>query len=149
VRVGYKSTPPVDVEWNIKCDPRAARDVFTSGIALVVAPLDATASLKFEEPMRRQLFQARTRLTQELQTLYQMWGQPTPTLFDPVAAALCVTERFCAMESLCLEVDDRGFTRVGAGKPNVRAAMSIRTDDFLNWYVDRVAAPTQGKGPAK
>jgi inosine-uridine nucleoside N-ribohydrolase len=153
VRLGYKGKPPAEREWNVQLDPRAARAVFTSGVPLVVAPLDATATLKLEEPLRRKLFRAGTPPADQLQTLYRLWGQPTPTLYDPVAAALCITERFCRMESLPLEVDDRGFTRVGKGEPNARVATSIRGEDFLKWYVDRVAsarppAPPAAPGPA-
>ena len=44
------------------------------------------------------------------------------------------------MEDLCLEVDDKGFTRIGKGKTNARVATAIKRDDFLKWYVERVAA---------
>ncbi|HMF16158.1 MAG TPA: nucleoside hydrolase, partial [Gemmataceae bacterium] len=135
VRVGYKNKPPVEVEWNIKCDIKAAQTVFQSGVPLVVAPLDATTSLKLEEARRNRLFATGTALTWQLQALYQLWDQPTPTLFDPVAAALCFEEKFCTLEPLRLEVDDRGFTRPVKGKPNARVAMSIRRPEFLNWLV--------------
>ncbi|MBV9124966.1 MAG: nucleoside hydrolase [Planctomycetes bacterium] len=140
VHVGYRGRPPAEAEWNIKCDPRAAREVFASGVPLVVAPLDATTTVKLEEPLRRRLFQANTPLTRALHTLYELWGSPTPTLYDPVAASLCVTERFCRMEDLSLEVDDQGMTRPGSGRPNARVAVSIQGEEFLKWYVDRVAS---------
>jgi inosine-uridine nucleoside N-ribohydrolase len=140
VRVGYEPRSVPCPEWNIKCDIPAAQTVFTSGIPLVVAPLDATASLKLEEPLRRKLFAACTPLTYQVQALYQLWNQPTPTLFDPAAVALAFTEEFFTMEDLSLEVDDKGFTRIGKGKPNARVATSVKGDKFLAWYVDRVAA---------
>ncbi len=140
VRVGYEPKSAPCAEWNIKCDVAAARTVFTSGIPLVVAPLDATASLKLVEPLRRRLFAACTSLTFQLQALYQLWDQPTPTLFDPAAVALAFTEKFFTMEDLCLEVDDKGFTRIGKGQPNARVATAVKGEDFLKWYVDRVGA---------
>jgi inosine-uridine nucleoside N-ribohydrolase len=140
VRVGYEGKPPAEAEWNVKSDVLAAKVVFTSGIPLVVAPLDATATLKLEEPLRRRLFAARTPLTLQVQTLYELWGKPTPILFDPVAVALAFTEKFCAMEDLHLEVDDGGFIRIGKGPANARVATSVRAEEFLNWYVERVAA---------
>jgi purine nucleosidase len=142
-RVGYGPKSPPCAEWNIKCDVPAARTVFTSGIPLVVAPLDATASLKLTEPLRRKLFAACTPLTCQVQALYQLWNQPTPTLFDPAAVALAFTEKFFTMEDLSLEVDDKGFTRIGKGKANARVATAVKGDEFLEWYVARVAA-----GPA-
>jgi inosine-uridine nucleoside N-ribohydrolase len=140
VRVGYQPKSPVAAEWNIKLDPAAAQSVFTSGVPLAVAPLDATASLKLEEPLRRKLFAACTPLTYQIQALYQLWGSPTPTLFDPVAIALCVTERFFTMEDLHLDVDNRGFTRIGKGKPNARVATAVKGPEFLKWYVERVGS---------
>src|SRR5438132_8837711 len=104
IQVGYSGKPPVDVEWNIGADIKAAQIVFASGIPLLVAPLDATTNLKLEEPLRQRLFSAGTPLTQQLRALYQLGDESTPTLFDPVAAALCFDEEFCKMESLRLEV---------------------------------------------
>jgi inosine-uridine nucleoside N-ribohydrolase len=140
VRLGYNGKAPPEPEWNIKCDIKAAQTVFASGVPLVVAPLDATTMLKLEKPLRRRLFQAETPLTYQIQALYQMWNEPTPTLFDPVAVMLCFDECFCTMENLRLEVDDRGLTRIVKGEANARVATAIKGDEFLSWYVDRVAS---------
>ena len=145
VRVGYKGKAPPETEWNIRCDIPAAQAVFASGIPLVVAPLDATTTLKLEEAPRRRLSQARTPMTEQVRMLYELWGEQTPTLYDPVAVALCFDERFCTMEDLRLEVDSKGQTRIVKGEANARVATAIRGDDFLKWYVDRVVA-TDEKG---
>jgi inosine-uridine nucleoside N-ribohydrolase len=144
VRVGYNDRPPPDAEWNIKSDP-AAGAVFTSGVPLLVAPLDATTSLKLGPALRKRIFDARTPLTDSLQALYRLWGKPTPTLFDPLAVALCFDERWCKIEELRLEVDDKGFTQAARGKPNARVAVSVRGDEFLKWFADRLAAGTTGR----
>ncbi len=140
VRAGYDGKTEPEAEWNVKLDVAAARAVFASGVPLLVAPLDATATLKLGEPLRRKLFAACTPLTYQVQALYQLWDKPTPTLFDPVAVALAFTEKFWTMEDLRLEVDDKGFTRVGKGEPNARVATAVKGDDFLKWYVERVSA---------
>lgn len=139
VRVGYKGTAPPETEWNIRCDIPAAQAVFASGIPLVVAPLDATTMLKLEAGPRQRLFRAATPLTEQVQALYRLWGAQTPTLYDPVAVALCFEESFCTMEEMRLEVDAKGQTRIAKGKANARVATAIRGEDFLKWYVDRVA----------
>ena len=83
----------------------------------------------------------------QLHALYQLWGKPTPTLFDPVAVALCFDERWCRVEELRLEVDDKGYTRVARGKPNARVALSVRGEAFLKWFTDRLASgPAAKKG---
>jgi purine nucleosidase len=139
LRVGYESKPPVEAEWNICSDIKAARTVFASGIPLVVAPLDATADLKLPEPLTKRIVQTATPLCNQLHALYQLWDKPTPVMFDPVAVALCFTEKFCRMEELALDVDDKGITRAIKGKANARVATSIRRDEFLAWYVERIA----------
>jgi inosine-uridine nucleoside N-ribohydrolase len=152
VRAGYKGKAPPETEWNIRCDIPAAQAVFAAGIPLVVAPLDATTMLKLEEPLRRRLFQTKTPVTEQLQVLYQLWGEKTPTLFDPVAVALCFDEGFCTMEALRLEVDAKGQTGEVKGEANARVATAIRRDDFLAWYVKRLTSwgkQQQDKPPTK
>lgn len=138
VRVGYNAKPPVVWEWNIHSDIKAAQVVFRSGAPLLVAPLDATTMVKLEQPMRERIFGAGTPLLEQVHALYKLWGKVQPTLFDPVAVTLSFHEAFCRIEDLRLEVDAEGFTRERDGQPNARVATSIRTDDFLNWYVGRI-----------
>jgi purine nucleosidase len=140
VRVGYDGKKSPEVEWNIKCDIPAARAVFASGVSLVVAPLDATGTLKLDEPLRKKLFATCTPLTFQVQALYQMWDKPTPVLFDPAAVALSVSEQHFTMEDLHLEVSDKGLTQIGKGKPNARVATAVKEAEFLTWYVERVAS---------
>lgn len=79
-------------------------------------------------------------MTYQLQALYQLWNQPTPTLFDPVAVSLCFDEQFCTMKDLHLTVDEKGITRIGNGKPNARVATAIKTEAFLDWIEKRLTA---------
>src|SRR5262249_5570195 len=78
-------------------------------------------------------------LTNQLHALYQLWGQPTPTLFDPVALALCLDEKWFTMEDMRLEVDGKGFTRSVPGKANARVAIAVKKDEFLSWFVEQIA----------
>ena len=156
IRVGYTGKPPAVREWNIRSDVKAAQIVFRSGIPLLVAPVDATASLKLIEPLQRRIFETDTPLCWHLNALYDLWGKPTPTLFDPVAVTLAFDESFCTIENLRIEVDDEGYTREVAGPPNCRVATAIRSDAYLRWYVDRVtqfvsasrALSRESSGPA-
>jgi hypothetical protein len=138
IRVGYNARPPAVREWNIRSDVRAAQIVFQSGIPLVVAPVDATTTVRLTEPHRRRIFETDTSLCRHLHALYELWGKSTPVLFDPLAVALVFDESFCTMEDLRIEVDDEGYTRQVEGKPNCRVATSIRAGDFLQWYVARI-----------
>jgi amidohydrolase len=138
VRVGYDGKPMPEVEWNIKCDVRAAQVVFASGVPLIVAPLDATGTLQLDSRARRRIFEARTPWAEPLLALYQLWGQKRPVLFDPVAAMLSITDRFCKLEDLRLVVDDQGNTRIAQGQANARVATAIQGDAMLAWFVERL-----------
>jgi inosine-uridine nucleoside N-ribohydrolase len=148
LRVGYDGKPPAVPEWNIKSDIPAARAVFSAGLPLVLVPLDATAGLKLEGPRLRQLLTARTPLAKQLQALHRLADDPTPTLYDPLAVALCFDESFCRLEELRVEVDGQGRTRVVPGRANTRVATATRGEAFLNWYINRLApAAPGGSGP--
>lgn len=141
VRVGYNNKPPAGAEFNIKTDVKAAQTVFSAGVPLAVAPLDATTMLKLEKPMLERIFASRSLLNYQVQSLYQLWNQKeAPVMYDPMAITLCFEERFCKMEDLHIEVDDKGVTREGKGKPNARVATGIQREEYLKWFVDRFAA---------
>jgi purine nucleosidase len=132
VRVGYNGKPPPEPEWNVKCDIRAAQAVFAAGLPLLVVPVDAAVRLKLEAPLRRRVFGTRTPFTEQLHALYRLSERETPTLFDPLAVALCFDERWCKVEDLRLEVDGKGLTRVAPGRPNARVATSAAREEFVN-----------------
>lgn len=138
VRVGYNGKPPVVWEWNIRADIPGAQTVFDSGVPLSVAPLDATL-VKLEAAERGRIFSGDGAVGSELKKLYELWGKPTPTLFDPVAVTLSFNESFFRIENLRLQVDRKGFTREVAGAPNARVATSVDRDAFLRWYVRRLS----------
>lgn len=140
LKVGYTGAAPVDAEWNIKSDVAAARTVLACGVPLVVATLDATVNLTLEGKQRDAVFRVGTPLNNQLAALFQLWDRTAPTLFDPLAVALCVTEQFCELKELRLDVDDKGVTKAVEGKANARVTVSTKRDDFLKWFVERVAA---------
>ncbi len=137
---GYNDGSKPQAEYNIAADAKAAQTVFRSGIPLVVAPLDATAMVKLDAARQKKLFDRGSLLTLSVQALVQLWMEKNdPILYDPVAVTLVQTEKFCKMENLALDVDDKGFTKiVEAGKPNARVATAVKTDEFLDWLVDRL-----------
>jgi inosine-uridine nucleoside N-ribohydrolase len=140
VRVGYGNKAQPDREWNLRSDVKSAQRVFTAGVPLTVAPLDATVQVRLTAPLRRRIFAQETALCWHLRALYELWGKETPTLFDPVAVTLALNESFCQMEDLRIEVDNEGFTREVRGPANCRVAMATRSDEYLDWYVRRIVA---------
>ena len=137
---GYAPDSKPEAEWNIKSNPEAAQTVFSSGVPLLMAPLDVTAMLQLDAAGRRRVFTHLTPLTNALTILYHLWGNETPTLFDPMAVAMLIDPSLGETQQLAVEVDAQGFTRVVEGKP-ANATVGMRTDraKFFDFYLTRVA----------
>jgi inosine-uridine nucleoside N-ribohydrolase len=140
VALGYEPNSPPAAEYNIAQDPEPAQAVFSSGVPILMVPLDVTAMLQLDEAARRRIFTRLTPLTDALTLLYHLWNQPTPTLFDPMAVAMLIEPGLCATQELAIEVDAKGFTRPVRGKrPNATVALKTDPARFLEFYLRRVA----------
>jgi inosine-uridine nucleoside N-ribohydrolase len=137
---GYEPGSPPEAEWNIKSNPAAARAVFSSGIPILMAPLDVTAMLKLDAAARRRIFSSNTPLSDSLSALYKLWNRETPILFDPMAVAMVLDPGLCQSKDLAVEVDNQGFTRVAEGKPaNATVGLSTDPAKLFDFYLGRVA----------
>lgn len=136
-----KPTGPMP-EWNIKNDIKSAQKLFTSGVPVVVLPLDSTIGLKLHEVARNQLLAQGTHLTDMLGTVYHMWRMGTknitPTLFDPMVLAWLAQPSLCPMTPMLVRVQDDGMTVEEKGKPNAQVCLKSDQETFLRFYVERV-----------
>src|SRR4029077_21115424 len=137
VRSGYGDlgyTPPhgPDPEWNILNDIPSAQKLFTSGVPIAMMPLDST-QLKLDEVKRAFLFSQGAPLTDALTVLYHMWGQETPTLFDPMPIAFLLNPTLCPVQPMHIRVDDQGFTRPDPGPPNAQVCLDSNPDAFFRF----------------
>ena len=138
---GYKGGAP-DPEWNILCDISAAQKVFTSGVPLYVMPLDATI-LKLDVSDQTQLFDYNSPLTKQIQELYREWGQPTPTLFDPMAVGYAADPVLCPTTPLHITVDEKGYTQPGPGASNAQVCLKANTEAFWPFVLGRLESPVR------
>jgi purine nucleosidase len=137
---GYGNSLQPVAEYNIARDPEAAQVVFTSGVPILMVPLDVTAMLQLDEKGRHRVFTQLTPLTNALTLLYHLWNHPTPTLFDPMAVAMLIDPSLCEIKEMAIEVDGKGFTRpVDGGKPNASVALETNPARFFELYLSRVA----------
>lgn len=139
---GYTQGSKPEPEWNIKSNAAAARTVFTSGVPLLVAPLDSTADLKLTPEMRVRLFARGVPLNDALAALDQMWRYTNhwkgdmPTLFDVLAVDLVNPRKPYNLKALNIEVAADGFTRpVDGAKPNSQVALDVDIATFMNDFV--------------
>jgi inosine-uridine nucleoside N-ribohydrolase len=137
---GYDPGSPPQPEWNIRSNIPAAREVFDSGIPLIVAPLDVTMMLKLDAVGRQRVFGQSTPVSDALGALYRLWGRETPTLFDPMAVAMLIDPEVCRSERCALSVDQRGMTVVVPGHAaNAVAGLEVDPAAFFAFYLGRVA----------
>jgi purine nucleosidase len=136
--LGYTAPVPAMPEWNILNDVAAAQKLFTSGVPLFVMPLDST-QLKMDEVKRAFLFSQGTAVTDQLAVLYHLWGQETPTLFDPMTLVFVLRPELCPVTGMHIRVDEKGFTREEPGAVNAQVCLDSNAEDFFRFYLKRVA----------
>jgi inosine-uridine nucleoside N-ribohydrolase len=137
--MGYTAPRPPEPEWNILNDIPSAQKLFAAGVPLAMMPLDST-QLKLDEVKRAFLFNQGTPITDALTVLYHLWGQETPTLFDPMTIAYAVNPALCPVQPMHIRVDEKGFTRAEPGAPNADVCLDSSSEEFFRFYLRRVAA---------
>ena len=136
--LGYTAAVPPMAEWNILNDVSSAQKLFAVGVPLFVMPLDST-QLKLDEVKRAFLFSQGTAVTDQLAVLYHLWGQETPTLFDPMTVAFALRPELCPVTGMRIRVDEKGFTREEPGAVNAQVCLDSNAEDFFRFYLKRVA----------
>jgi inosine-uridine nucleoside N-ribohydrolase len=140
----YGPPTPPSPEWNIINDIPGAQKLFASGVPIYMMPLDST-QLKMDEVKRDYLFRQGTQLTEALTALYYEWGQPTPTLFDPMTIAYILKPDLCPVQPMHIQVDDKGDTQPKSdGAPNAQVCLHSDPEVFFRFYLGRF-----GSDPAK
>ena len=142
---GHAPGSKPEPEWNIKSNAAAARAVFTSGVPLLVAPLDSTSALKLTPELRVKIFARGTPLNDSLASLDQIWRNTNhwkgdqPTLFDVLAVELVQPASPVKLSALSIEVAADGLTRpIAGGKPNAQVALDVDVATFMNDFVERL-----------
>src|ERR1017187_2847320 len=136
--LGYTAPVPPMPEWNILNDVPSAQKLFAVGVPLYVMPLDST-QLKLDEVKRAFLFSQGTAVTDQLAVLYQLWGQETPTLFDPMTLVFALRPELCPVTGMHIRVDAKGFTREEPGAANAQVCLDSNAENFFKFYLKRVA----------
>jgi inosine-uridine nucleoside N-ribohydrolase len=146
VRRGGQPGSPPQPEWNIKSNAAAAKTVFSSGIPLVVSPLDATADLKLSPEHRVRIFARGTPLTDALAALDYVWRHTntwkgeTPIMFDALAVVSVFKPDIASFAPLHVVVEADGLTRAIEGQPaNAQVALTSDPAKVLEFMTVRWA----------
>jgi len=150
---GNVSTGLIDnqvAEFNIYVDPSAANIVFKSGVPVTLVPLDATNQVKVTDDFYRKLQAG--HLTPEATWIYELFTrakgyiQANDYFWDQLAAAVLTDESLVTFENdtLCVVEDEgpqSGQTKIQAGCPNIRVAVSANATRFEQAFLDTLNNP--------
>ena len=141
--MGYNEGPVPDQEWNVKADVESAKKFINSGVPITLAGLDVTTMVKFNAERRLRILMRCSPLTDALSALYTLWSSDMPgrdpTLYDPVAVCMAITDEFVSTRQAHVRVTDEGFTVIDESKPpNCRIGLHINKEDFLEWLTCRL-----------
>ena len=143
-------------EYNILCDPEAAKIVFESGIPIIMAGLDVTEKAYVTpadfEKVRAVGNEVSGIVAEWLDFFYRFHltlGYPGAPVHDPVAIAALINPGILTTRDLYVQVETGGEYCRGAtigdffGRlkrpPNVRAIMDIDRAAYVDMIVDAVA----------
>jgi purine nucleosidase len=146
IRRGYARGSKPEPEWNIKSAAKAAQVVFSSGVPLLVAPLDSTADLKLTPEWKVRIFGTGSLVNDALAALDFVWRHTNtwkgenPTLFDNLAVALVATPGLVPVTPLHLVIEADGLTREFPDRPaNAQVALKSEPAAFLEYFTARLA----------
>ncbi len=132
-------------EWNIKCDPEAANNVFRSGAVIRLVPLDVTLQCVLNEEQLTQLASIQESGNQRLFKMIEIWMKngkgKKPILHDPLALA-CVTKEYCRFMSkkvrIGLNNKERGRTIVDSIGSDILVADEVKNIEFTQYMCDKI-----------
>ncbi len=153
-RLGDNALEVPALEWNVRCDPEAARVVFRSGIQITMLGMDVTRrrETRMDDSHLKALIDAPRDLARQLGALVEVyWEHAEPQLrcmHDVVAVAFAADRTIVETERLAVAVETRGietegFTIVSAARSETKTYVGrhLLGRSICERFVERVCAP--------
>ncbi|RAP77713.1 nucleoside hydrolase [Paenibacillus montanisoli] len=141
-------------EWNIRCDPEAARIVFESGIPIKAVGLDVTVKCILTKENMDRLLTSHKQSADYIPELIARWQKVTdhyPMMHDPLAICAVFDDRILEMQQDEIVVETQGeftrgatynksalYWRGNADQSVIKAAKNVDAEAFIKLYMDRV-----------
>ncbi len=140
-------------EWNVRCDPEAARVCFDSAIPTVMVGLDVTLECKMTLDDVQRIADRGTAPTALLSRMIVAWQgsgdgarkKGAPLLHDPLAVAVAFRPDLVETQARRVRVETRGeltrgYTVAADGEPATQVCMDVDADAFVHLFMERLLA---------
>jgi len=139
---GYGGKDAPQAEYNIRCDPEAARAVLESGADITLVPLDATAALELSDEQLRRIAHSEAPLAKAMTELLPLWRAHSghnPILYDPFTAALLIDPSLGRLKKMGIQVTDEGMTRPAqTSRSSARVCVESDAERFFEFLMSRL-----------
>ena len=137
----YRDIP----EWNIMCDPEAARIVFSSGIPVRAVGLDVTLQCVMDKATQNQIRDNMNGAGEILSSMLEKWFDhyryTAPVMHDPLAVSTLIQDGLVKFKTenidVVLEGGNRAKTVLG-GKYPIEVAYEVDTERFMKFFKGRI-----------
>ncbi len=150
----YGNVTPL-AEFNIYVDPHAAHIVFHSGIPMTLIPLDVTHKCLLTQEHLDRLVKIDSPISRFIRDAVEVYldasfklGYEGSALHDPLTLATIIAPELLTLEEYYVDVDISGgvamgktfadFLNVTKKPPNMKVAMSVRGDEFVELFLQRM-----------
>lgn len=135
-------------EYNVSCDPEAARIVFESRMRVIMVGLDVTMKCQLGQEELNKLANRGLASTELLMDMIKAWQKSTgeiyPVLHDPLAVAVAFDQTLVKMEPREVNVETRGeFTRgftlaSETMASNVKVCLDVDATKFIAFFMEQI-----------
>ena len=137
---------PGEEEWNVQCDPEAARIVFQSGVPVKLGTRFIVNQPRLTQIHRNHLAQSDHPAVHALVAMLDVFlnrkGRDSTPMYDPVTLSMAYTDEYIQTEKMCIAVHlDDGVLRLEPqpnGEPNMDISISVRPQQFVDALVSRL-----------
>ncbi|MEA3334291.1 MAG: nucleoside hydrolase [Chloroflexota bacterium] len=138
---------PGQEEWNVQCDPEAARIVFQSGLPITLGTRFIVNQPRLTQ-LHRQRLAARCddpavhALVAMLDVFLDRKQRDSTPMYDPVTLSMAFTEKFVQTQAMAVAVQlEDGvlhLTPQPSGEPNMHISVGVQPELFVDALVDRL-----------
>jgi purine nucleosidase len=138
-------------DWNLRCDPLAAREVLASGMPITMVGMQLTLRTKLSPIRTQRLFAQQSdplvTVLAKCVLAWRTWKRRMPYLHDALAVAIAADATLASYTQQYVRVGSFGIARVERhGPPNARVALTFdqaRYDALLDTHLFGFAAHGQ------